>query len=306
MLEGITYSNYSTVPKETWDKAVKMILMKEGIPDEAAARFSLGANIVYKAGGSTVLKLFPPFHEDGFRAEKAVLELLGWANVPAETPELLRSSEFEGWPYLLMSFVEGELAIERWERLDRQEKLQYATDLGKLIRAVHRLDASAAGPLPDEWEKFIRKQKDRLAAHHRAAGVPEHLVAEMPAYLEAADLSSKRHVLLTGEYTPFNLLMKEGADGWRISGLIDFADCFIGNPKYDLLGPILFNFHMEEGLTAAFLEAYGLTLTDRLRRELMALLLIHRFSDLPAYMEGSQAAREADHLTDLAGVFFPW
>ncbi|AQQ54411.1 aminoglycoside phosphotransferase family protein [Planococcus lenghuensis] len=306
MFEGITRETYADVPQETWDKAIHMILLKEGMEEGTVEKFELGANVVYKIGGRHVIKLFPPFHGEGFQSEKAVLELLEWVNLPAETPEMMRASAYEGWPYLIMTFLEGTLAVDLWDELSRTEKLDHAEDLGRLIRSVHRLDASMMKSLPGSWPAFVEARKKKAAAYHRAADMRESLISEMTSYIESVDLNTKRQVLLTGEYTPFNLLLKKQADGWRLSGLIDFADCFVGNPKYDLLGPILFNFHREDGLTETFLRAYGLELTDGLRHELMALLLLHRFSDLPAYMEGNTAALEAESLDELARIFFPW
>jgi aminoglycoside phosphotransferase (APT) family kinase protein len=42
--------------------------------------------------------------------------------------------------------------------------------------------------------------------------------------------------MLTGEFTPFNLL----AEGAQLSGMIDFGDGLVGPREYDWLGPLCF------------------------------------------------------------------
>ena len=103
---------------------------------------------------------------------------------------------------------------------------------------------------------------------------------------------------------PFNLLVNQVDDRWRVTGLIDFADCFIGEPTYDLLGPILFNYYPTPELTKNFLSAYGMPLTDSSRTYLMQLLLLHRFSHIPNYLDGHIDMNEVLTLEQLSSIFF--
>ena len=70
---------------------------------------------------------------------------------------------------------------------------------------------------------------------------------------------------------------------WRLSGLIDFGDVMTGWGEYDLLGPSAF---MTAGHAAAGsqpVEGFGYSSADidpAMKRRLMALMLLHRSSNL--------------------------
>jgi hygromycin-B 7''-O-kinase len=46
--------------------------------------------------------------------------------------------------------------------------------------------------------------------------------------------------MLTGEYTPMNLLVSQGGHGCHLSGMFDFGDGLIGPRESDWLGPLCF------------------------------------------------------------------
>ena len=89
-------------------------------------------------------------------------------------------------------------------------------------------------------------------------------------------------VILTGEYIPENFLLSCDDGDWRLSGLIDFGDVMTGRGEYDLLGPSAF---MTAGMprrVRSLFEGFGYSgaaFDFTLKRRLMALLLLHRFSD---------------------------
>ena len=89
-------------------------------------------------------------------------------------------------------------------------------------------------------------------------------------------------VILTGEYIPENFLLSRDGAGWRLAGLIDFGDVMTGRGEYDLLGPSAF---MTAGMprrVRSLFEGFGYSaadITPELKRRLMALMLLHRFSD---------------------------
>ena len=62
---------------------------------------------------------------------------------------------------------------------------------------------------------------------HQETGLPDILLQQIPKYLDSIkDLLPviKKPVILTGEYTPMNFLVKQEAEVWHIHGLIDFGD----------------------------------------------------------------------------------
>jgi hygromycin-B 7''-O-kinase len=106
--------------------------------------------------------------------------------------------------------------------------------------------------------------------------------------------------LLTGEYTPFNLLVERRGDSWELSGMIDFGDAMVGYREYDLLGPSVFLGEGDPGLIGALLQGYGVADPAALVRRLMVLQVLHRFSH-PSQLRvpGWERARSIEELERL-------
>ena len=287
-----------------WDEVVKALLENENIPYHTFSRYVLGGNVVYNVDDQYVLKLFAPFDSREFTIETEVLAKTDWTKVSIQVPKIVQRGMYDGWEYFLMTTVPGTLLIDIWDELTTIEKIGVAHDLGLLISQMHQLDISKYLDLENTFESWISLQKENVVKHHASTGLAPHLLLEVQDYV-ASFVPSDEKVLLTGEYTPFNLLMNKVNGQWKLTGLIDFADCFIGEPEYDLLGPILFSFFKEPGLTGAFLNAYGSPIDGATRLRLMQLLLLHRFSHLPNYMEGVMDMDEVQSLHMLSGRFFP-
>lgn len=286
-----------------WDEVVRTLLANEKIEYKAFQRFSMGGNIVYSIDEKFVLKLFAPYHSKEFFIETDVLEKTDWSSVHIQIPQVVHKGEFDGWNFFLMTRVPGHLLIDVWPDFSFEERHQLARDLGLLIKQMHQLDISAYSFVENTFDTWIPSQKAQLVEHHTKTKLAPQLLKELPDFVESF-VPSDEKVLLTGEYTPFNLLVTQVHGQWTLTGLIDFADCFIGDPEYDLLGPILFHYYKEPSLTKAFIESYGLEMDDSMRVRLMQLLLLHRFSHLPNYMDGVINMDEIGTLHTLAGQFF--
>ena len=72
----------------------------------------------------------------------------------------------------------------------------------------------------------------------------------------APENEAEDRVLLTGEYTPFNILAQRDATGRQLTGMIDFGDAMVGPRAYDFLGPSMFSCAGEPLLVAALLRGY--------------------------------------------------
>ena len=105
--------------------------------------------------------------------------------------------------------------------------------------------------------------------------------------------------------------MSREGDDWRLAGLIDFGDVMTGWREYDLLGPSSF---MTAGMPRrvhSLFRGFGYTqadITPELKRRLMALMLLHRASDLNRQIciedwqrEGGQSVRTLER-SALAGT----
>jgi|GEM_PF-2658341 len=309
-LYKITKEKYKIMREKNcfWEGKIRKICELEKIDYKKLTRFSYGGNIVFSIDGEIVIKLYPSYVNDEFIKEKQVLKFLNGRTLSVDVPKLISTGQFEGWSYLVMSELKGTLLIDVFDDLSFEEKKQIAFDLGKIIREIHGATVTTNQDDYDHWMKFITNQLEQVENHHKNNEMNDELFTQLTSYIEDKTLQRREQiVLLTGEYTPFNLIMNKVDDMWRFTGLIDFADCFIGNSKYDLLGPIAFMFYPFEGLNKIFLESYGYTeneLNEGLQKELMTYLLLHRFSNISFYQEKSEVAKKATTLKELENIFF--
>ncbi|MGG2026296.1 aminoglycoside 3'-phosphotransferase/choline kinase family protein [Gottfriedia sp. S16(2024)] len=309
-LYKITKDKYKIMREKNcfWEGKIRKICELEKVDYEKLTRFSYGGNIVFSIDGEVVIKLYPSYVNDEFIKEKQVLEFLNGRTLSVDIPKLISTGQFEGWSYLIMSELKGTLLIDIFDELSFEEKKQIAFDLGKIIREIHDATISTKQDDYDHWKQFITNQLEQVENHHKNNEMNDELFNQLTSYVEEKTLQGKEQiVLLTGEYTPYNLIMNKVDDMWRFTGLIDFADCFVGNSKYDLLGPIAFMFYPFEGLNKTFLESYGYLnneLNEGLQKELMTYLLLHRFSNISFYQEKSEVAMKATTLKELENIFF--
>ncbi|SFD52107.1 aminoglycoside 3'-phosphotransferase/choline kinase family protein [Bacillus sp. UNCCL81] len=309
-LYKITKEKYKIMREKNcfWEGKIRKICELEKIDYEKLTRFSYGGNIVFSIDGDIVIKLYPSYVNDEFIKEKQVLEFLNRRTLSVDVPKLISTGQFEGWSYLIMSELKGTLLIDVFDDLTFEEKKKIAFDLGKIIREIHDATISTKQDDYDQWKQFIKNQLEQVKNHHKNNRMNDELYTQLTSYVDDRTLQGNVEiVLLTGEYTPFNLIMNKVDGMWKFTGLIDFADCFVGNSKYDLLGPIAFMFYPFEGLNKIFLESYGFNtheLNEELQKELMTYLLLHRFSNISFYQEKSEVAKNATTLQELENIFF--
>lgn len=309
-LSNITLEEFEALFKnqDFWYGKITELLKEEKVDFKNLNRFSFGSNLVYSIDGKFVLKLFPSFYGDEYQRELTVLKNLKLKTV--DTPSIYSIGSFEGWNFIIMTELKGVLLIDLWDTLSDNEKLLLAVDLGRLIKEVHSISPAAFGDINVNWNEFIANQKKNLTKHHTEYQLPKELMDQLSIYV--GDIPScimENPALLTGEYTPFNLLMTRINDEWRLTGLIDFADCFIGEATYDLLGPIVFTFikDKEIPLTKEFLMAYGFTaeeLNPEIRKKLMVYLLHHRFSNIKLYLSKLKEPQKVNTLEDVEKALF--
>ncbi|GGI15192.1 aminoglycoside phosphotransferase family protein [Gottfriedia solisilvae] len=309
-LNKITKEKYRIMKDKNcyWEGKIKKIASNEKLEYNNLTRFTYGGNIVFSVDGKLVIKLFPAYVNDEFIKEKAVLEHLNQQQLSVEIPKIHSTGQFEGWNYIIMTELKGTLLIDIFDILSIEEKAQIAKDLGELIKEVHSATITSDNNEQTAWNHFMNAQYENLAKHHKQNELNEHFQNQLSEYVKLETLkSSNQLVLLTGEYTPFNLIMNKENGMWKFTGLIDFADCFVGNSTYDLLGPIAFMFYPNKGLNRMFLESYGYKpeeLNDGFQKELLTYLLLHRFSNISYYQQKSESAKNAQSFEELEKIIF--
>ena len=283
------------------------IIERHQLPEASLKLFSEGTNIVFAYGDHTVIKIFPPFHLDQFKSELLVFKHLQ-GQLSVKTPMANYAGEIFSWPYIVMSQLDGTLLETLWDEMNQENKIIIMRELGSLIREVHALPTSGLEEIDCHWEHFIHKQINGCREHHRAVGLPHTLLEQIPPYLASTKdslIKIAKPVLLTGEYTPMNFLVKQTHGVWHIEGLIDFGDSMLGLSEYDLLGPGAFLIQGEKPLLREFLTSYGYTssmLTPALSHQLMALMLLHKYSNLKAQVRIKDWEGKVRNLKDLENL----
>jgi hygromycin-B 7''-O-kinase len=261
-----------------------------------------GTVLVALLGSDRVLKLYPPFLQDHFAFEEAALRhLQGRLQVP--TPQLLASGSFEGWPYLLMTQLQGRPLTDLWPTLPELQRCQVLQAIGALAAQVHTLPLAAMASLAKPWPVFVQHQRSGVLARQQRTGLPLQLLAQVPDFVQGP-LPTSPAVMLTGEYTPMNLLVHTSEHGCTLSGMFDFGDGLVGPREYDWLGPLCFLAAGAPERCAAFAAGAGFTLNAALQQQLLRLLLLHRYSNL-----GAQIAypgwQQCQRLEDLGALLWP-
>lgn len=296
---------------DDWSPAIRAICERHGLPASGLSTFGNGTNVVFANDAGQIIKLFPPFLRHQFEAERLALVRFH-GQVPVATPEILLEAEIDGWPYLVMTRLPGCSLEEAWPLLSGAERIEALARIGEIMRVAHALPTRGLESIDLGWDTFLERQIAGCERRHRRMGLPERLLADLPAYVESSRPllpGSVVPVLLTGEYTPQNLLVTRTGGGWSITGMIDFADSCLGPAEYDLLGPGLFLAAGEADLARALLIAYGYpdaALTPALSRKLMALALLHRYSNLRVQIRIEGWESRVSSLVELERLVWPF
>jgi hygromycin-B 7''-O-kinase len=238
-----------------------------------------GTALVGLIGRELVVKVYPPFLRDHFEFEVAALaRLAGRLGVP--TPEMVFHGEHDGWPYHVITQLDGEPLDRAWPALPEAGRCRVLESIGRLAAEVHALPVDGMAALAPDWGAFLAGQRARCVHRQQRTGLPAHLLAQVEAFVAGPVPDAGPSVILTGEYTPMNLLQRQGA----LSGMFDFGDGLVGPREYDWLGPLCFLAAGHRGRCEAFFAGYGEPAFRERRAELMRLLLLHRYSNLPAQL----------------------
>lgn len=256
-----------------------------------------GTVLVALLGREQVLKLYPPFLRDHWAFEHGLmLRLHGRLSLP--TPQWLASGEHQGWPWTRMSLLPGRLLEAVWGGFDEAQRERTLHRIGRLIREVHALPVGAQARLALPWPDFLAQRRAGVLARQQRTGLPAHLLAELPAYLDGP-IPEGPDVLLTGEYVPMNLLVDEAG---ALCGMFDFGDGLIGPSAYDTLGPLTF---MGAGRASRVQALYdGLARPRPASDALLRLLLLHRYSCLRIQLRDMPGWQQEPDLATLARRLF--
>lgn len=267
---------------------IEAICDRHGLSGRRIDRFPDGSLPVYAVGDSSVLKIYPPVELRERDNESEVLQVLE-RRLTIRTPSVQAVGELDGWGYLLMTRLQGELLSRAWPRLSPEARAALADSLGVALASLHSVRDSRLQGVHGIWEGFISEQRRTSVERQRAHGLGEEWLEQIPDYLEAIDLGdSSKQVLLHTEIMREHLLVQEQSGGWVLSGLFDFEPATVGAPEYEFASVGLFFSAGDPTLLRRTLLAYGYSpgqLSSRLSERLLALALLHRYSNFVWYLK---------------------
>lgn len=281
----------SMLPPEDTDEAdlrpgVDRLLTDLGADPAGATRYPAGSLPVY-AAGDVVLKLFPPDDAEGMPVEAGVLAAVH-GRLPIPTPRPLASGERDDWAYVLMSRLDGVPLRDAWDGIEPVQRERLAAELGEAVAVLHAVPPPAIDDWePGDWPSFVAQQRAGWVSRQRGLGLPAAWMEALAPVLET-DLTGDPPVLLHTEVMREHLLVAPDAGGqWRFRGLIDFEPAMRGAREYEFVGVGTFVAEGDARFLGTFLRAYGCDPADLdgdFRRRMVAWSLLHRYSNLPAWM----------------------
>ena len=141
-----------------WQHAAALICARHRIPHARLRRSTTGENVIFFADESAVVKIYAPLRGQHLR-ERAALEFASRARLGIETPEVIHTGEMEGWPYLVMTRLDGIPMREVWPELEERARLEIVSRLGVVLRELHARPAPHAPPeLKRDWHGFVESQ----------------------------------------------------------------------------------------------------------------------------------------------------
>jgi hygromycin-B 7''-O-kinase len=293
-----------------WRPAIDEIRRRHGLADEPCQRVPVGTHLVYYAGPYHVIKLFVPLFESDFVAETLVAKRVE-GKLGVTTPRIVHQGEITGWRYLVMTRVPGRQLGEVWHGISAENRHAIARQVGQLIAQVRSISVVGLNELAIDWAAFVARQVATAAERQRGGGVPEDLLAQVPAFLESTVvhlLQGFEPVLLLADITDENVLLSKAGGSWQVVSYVDFGDAVIGHPDYELVTPGLELARGDGQLLRALLRDAGYAeseLNKELRRRLMAFTLLHRFVQLEDVVKMVPQARGDTVLEELAQVLWP-
>jgi hygromycin-B 7''-O-kinase len=268
--------------------SVAALARRHGLGSPPVRRCEGGSLPVFALGAQHVLKLYPARDRAHAQVEARVLAFID-GRLPLPTPQLVASGDTDDGSYLLMTQLRGRLLVEVWPQLTPAERLRLCRQVGDGVAALHALDSRPLDDLPPpHWAHFIPAQRHSAVARQRERGLPEPWLAQIDPFLDRwAGTPETEPVLLHTEIMREHLLVEPDGRGWRLSGLFDFEPAMRGAREYDMASIGLFVSAGDADALRCILRACGYAdtdLDDALQNRLMAMALLHRYSNLPWYL----------------------
>ncbi|HYX51248.1 MAG TPA: aminoglycoside 3'-phosphotransferase/choline kinase family protein, partial [Ktedonobacteraceae bacterium] len=255
---------------DLWPLVMRVICQRHKLPTDSLMRFgdgtdpAFGSNVVFAVDEHSIIKLYPPYERRLFEADLTVAEHV-YRKLSIRTPEILGYGELDGWPYLVMSRLQGTYLAAIWKTLEETNQMRLVAELAVALAQIHVLPTNDLPLLEADWPAWVATRVNGCVQRHREQGVHEPWLQQLPEYLASATPlypSNFTPAIVSGDIHEYHLLVKQEHGQWRLCGLFDFDDARIGFHEYDLAAAGLFMMSGRPQLLRLFLLTYGYTETD--------------------------------------------
>lgn len=266
--------------------AIQQICKRHQLPEAPLKKYESGTMVVFALGQNTVIKLYCPLFYEDYKIERSFLESIE-EKLGIPTPKVIATGEFETWPYLIMSQLSGQPLSTLWHTIPEKEKESLLVQMGRVVHHLHHIPVSKAlSPWVLDWPEFLKQQTQRTVTQQKQFGLAPEWLEQILPYLQKneKELPITIHpVPLHTELVDSAWLVEEKNGHWKLSGLFDFGDAFIGDADYDLLAIPLFFAGGNPKRFSLFLESYEYPSSYRemIPTRFMLYTLLHFYSHLP-------------------------
>jgi len=274
---------------DTWRNLRRDAAAQRPVFETIAGRHGLAASELAFVGRGThfvwatrrsVIKLFVPLWAEDATLETTLLEMVAGTTLPV--PQLEARGELDGWPYVIMSRVPGEPIGDVWRTLDEGGRSRLAAHLGETMAAIASLPQQRLQARAVSQEALIAERVERLLVDQRERGGDDALEVELKRFLaEMPHLVPADSVVLHADLTDDNVLVSRE----RVSGIIDFADAFVGPWTYELAAPACFVTRGSADHRNAMVRGRGYEPTEELIATTRAWAILHRYGHVARMMQ---------------------
>lgn len=283
-----------------WEAGVRAVADRHGIKGDLV-RGVRGSHIVYRCGDVWIKMMTPIFaHDMAFEIE-GLRAVQGRLSV--SVPEILFEGELEGWKYLVTSEVSGQRIGDVWPGLSLVQRVSLAETIGNITMELQQCDMTAGVRARGDWNQFIDARFSGLMKHHREKKLSEPWLKGLETFMSGFSVSefkTDEPVFLHADLTADHFLVEQMGIFPIVTGVIDFADCCVGHPEYDLPASGVFIFREEAEALRAYVESLGFF--DMSSEKLMAWTILHKYSNLEMYFHKEMEKMATEDVGDFYGL----
>lgn len=264
--------------------AFEALAARHGLAASELSFLDKGTHFVW-ATRRSVIKLFVPLWKEDASLETTLLEMVAGTNLPV--PQLEAQGDLDGWPYVVMSRVPGEHLGVVWRTLDDGGRSRLAARLGEAMAALASLPRQRLQARAITQDALLAERLERVLVDQRERGGDESLESELRKFLaDLPPLMPADDVVLHADLTDDNVLVS----GDRVTGIIDFADAFVGPWTYELAAPACFVTRGSPAHRNSMFRGRGLEPTPELIATTRAWAILHRYCSVARMMREAGAA----------------